>query len=113
MKFRPLFFLISFSLLAVSTFSLYKWGFKPSIDFAGGTVYEVKIPATDKTGDTRRITHHTPALVSHPHLNQDITRQYFLGHCPPLPVLNLNLVLSRYHYLQDFASGIHELNALL
>lgn len=47
MRLRPLFFLLSCSLLLVSCFSLVKWGFRPSIDFSGGTIYEFKIPNTD------------------------------------------------------------------
>lgn len=42
MKFRPIFFLISFILLSASVFSIIKWGFVLGIDFAGGTVWEVK-----------------------------------------------------------------------
>lgn len=42
MKFRPLFFLISLSLIGVSCFSVIKWKFKPSIDFSGGTIWEIK-----------------------------------------------------------------------
>lgn len=44
MKFRPLFYLISAALIATSLFSIIKWGFKPSIDFAGGTIWEIKTP---------------------------------------------------------------------
>ena len=44
MKFRPLFYLISTMLIGVSIFSIIKWGFKASIDFAGGTIWEIKTP---------------------------------------------------------------------
>jgi len=44
MKFRPLFYLISAFLIGVSSFSIVKWGFKPSIDFAGGTIWEIETP---------------------------------------------------------------------
>jgi len=44
MKFRPLFYIISLTLLSVSIFSIIKWRFVPSIDFAGGTVWEFKAP---------------------------------------------------------------------
>lgn len=43
MKFRPLFFTLSFFLLATSVFSIIKWGFVPSVDFIGGTVWEIKV----------------------------------------------------------------------
>lgn len=42
MKFRPLFFLISGIGLLLSLYSIFTWGFKPSIDFTGGTVIEYK-----------------------------------------------------------------------
>ncbi len=45
MKFRPLFFLISFSLIAISVFSMIKWGFRSSIDFAGGSIWEMQAPS--------------------------------------------------------------------
>jgi len=44
MKFRPLFYIISATLLLISIYSIVKWGFVPSIDFAGGTVWELKAP---------------------------------------------------------------------
>ena len=44
MKFRPLFLAISSTMILVSLFSIFKWGFRPSIDFAGGSVWEVKTP---------------------------------------------------------------------
>ena len=45
MKFRPIFILISSFLILVSTFSIWKWGFKQSIDFAGGSVWELSTTA--------------------------------------------------------------------
>ncbi len=44
MKFRPLFFFISLTLIATSIFSIVKWGFKKSIDFSGGSVWEFTLP---------------------------------------------------------------------
>lgn len=41
MKFRPFFYFFSGTLILISAFSIIKWGFKPSIDFAGGTVWQV------------------------------------------------------------------------
>lgn len=40
MKFRPLYFLISGFAVAISAYAILVWGFKPSIDFTGGTVVE-------------------------------------------------------------------------
>ncbi len=42
MKFRPVFVFISTLLLLISLYSIVKWGFKTSIDFSGGTVWEIK-----------------------------------------------------------------------
>lgn len=44
MKLRPLFFLLSFSLISLSIFSIIRWQFRRSIDFAGGSEYQVKLP---------------------------------------------------------------------
>lgn len=44
MKFRPLYFLISLILLLASVYSIINWGFKASIDFAGGAVWEASFP---------------------------------------------------------------------
>lgn len=41
MKLRPLFYLISALLLLASIFSIIFWGFKPSIDFVGGSIWEL------------------------------------------------------------------------
>lgn len=41
MKLRPLFYLISALLILISVFSIIFWGFKPSIDFVGGSVWEL------------------------------------------------------------------------
>jgi len=42
MKFRPLFLLISSILIGLSLYSIFTWGFQLSIDFAGGTVWEIR-----------------------------------------------------------------------
>lgn len=41
MKFRPLFLFISIALLAISFYSIFRWGFKTSIDFSGGTIWDI------------------------------------------------------------------------
>lgn len=41
MKLRPLFLTISLILISGSIFSIIFWGFKPSIDFTGGAVWEL------------------------------------------------------------------------
>ena len=47
MKFRPLFLFISLTLIIASIFSIFRWGFKTSIDFAGGTVWEFSLNQED------------------------------------------------------------------
>ncbi len=51
MKLRPFFLVISTILLGSSLFSIITWKFKPSIDFAGGSIWEVSLPGfvEDKT----------------------------------------------------------------
>jgi len=46
MKFRPLFFIFSSLLLISSLLSIIFWGFKPSIDFVGGAVWELNLPSS-------------------------------------------------------------------
>jgi len=41
MKFRPLFTIISLIFITGSIFSIIFWGFKPSIDFTGGAIWEL------------------------------------------------------------------------
>jgi preprotein translocase subunit SecF len=55
MKFRPLFYLISLSLLTVSIFSIVKWGFVKGIDFVGGTVWELKVPNLKNSDPIQKI----------------------------------------------------------
>lgn len=44
MKLRPLFFITSLILLLVSLFSIIFWKFRPSIDFTGGSLWEINLP---------------------------------------------------------------------
>ena len=49
MKFRPVFILISTILVLASIFSISIWGFKYSIDFAGGTIWELEFSQDAKS----------------------------------------------------------------
>jgi len=42
MRLRPLFLVISLSLVLASGYSIVRWGFRKSIDFAGGSVWELQ-----------------------------------------------------------------------
>ncbi len=53
MKFRPLLLIISSLLLISSLLSIIFWGFKPSIDFVGGAVWELNLPSNP---DNSKIT---------------------------------------------------------
>ncbi|NMB84565.1 protein translocase subunit SecF [Candidatus Roizmanbacteria bacterium] len=43
MKYRWLYFLISLTVIVAGLFSIYRWGFRPSIDFTGGTDIEYEL----------------------------------------------------------------------
>jgi preprotein translocase subunit SecF len=55
MKFRPLFFVISLFLLISSLLSIIIWGFKPSIDFIGGAVWELDLPSLPENSKIEEI----------------------------------------------------------
>lgn len=42
MRFRPIYFLISGAAVTISLYAVLTWGFKPSIDFTGGSLVEYK-----------------------------------------------------------------------
>jgi preprotein translocase subunit SecF len=45
MKFRPLFYLLSALLISFSLFAIFRWGFQTSVDFSGGSVWEIVMPS--------------------------------------------------------------------
>jgi preprotein translocase subunit SecF len=55
MKYRPFFYLFSGTLILISAFSIIKWGFRPSIDFAGGTVWQVAFSRNIDQKDVSKI----------------------------------------------------------
>lgn len=55
MKFRPLFYVISSLLILISAFSIIKWGFQTSIDFAGGTIWELNLPQINDQNQIKKI----------------------------------------------------------
>ncbi|MBU3935071.1 protein translocase subunit SecF [Patescibacteria group bacterium] len=55
MKFRPLFYIFSLFLLTLSLFSILKWGFHPSIDFVGGSVWELELPSDPSPEEIKQI----------------------------------------------------------
>lgn len=55
MKFRPLFLVISSILIISSLLSIIFWGFKPSIDFVGGAVWELNIPTKPENSKIEEI----------------------------------------------------------
>lgn len=55
MKFRPFFYLFSGTLILISAFSIIKWGFRPSIDFAGGTVWQITFSRNVTQKDVTKI----------------------------------------------------------
>lgn len=67
MRYKKIYFLISAAVILPGIFSLVRWGLKPSIDFTGGTVWEIQYTANAentekfaedaeiKTGDLQKI----------------------------------------------------------
>ena len=55
MKFRPLFLVISLTLIVTSIFSIVKWNFSFSEDFTGGSTYEIKLPNTKDDSSIKKI----------------------------------------------------------
>jgi preprotein translocase subunit SecF len=54
-KFRPLFFFISLLLLTTCLLSIFFWGFKPSIDFIGGSTWELNLLSKPSTSQIEEI----------------------------------------------------------
>lgn len=55
MKFRPLFLIISTSLLLASIFSIIKWGFRWSVDFSGGSSWQISLPSKPDSNEIKKI----------------------------------------------------------
>lgn len=58
MRYKKICFLISAAVILPGVFSLLRWGLRPSIDFTGGTVWEIQFTAEDaevKTDDLQKI----------------------------------------------------------
>lgn len=55
MKFRPLFLIISASLLLASIFSIIKWGFQWSVDFSGGSSWQISLPSKPDSNEIEKI----------------------------------------------------------
>lgn len=55
MKFRPLFLVISAALIIASILSIIFWGFKYSIDFSGGSFWQISLPSTPQNSQIEKI----------------------------------------------------------
>ena len=55
MKFRPLFLIISSFMLLASISSIIFWGFKPSVDFSGGSSWQVSLPSKPSTATLKNV----------------------------------------------------------
>ncbi len=55
MKFRPLFLIISSFLILASIFSIVFWGFRLSVDFSGGSSWQVSLPSKPGTDKLKEI----------------------------------------------------------
>lgn len=81
MKFRPLFYAISGFMILVSCFSIIKWGFRQSVDFAGGSVWEMTTSAnqsqlkkifSDNKVDIISLSPGSTVLIKFKNINPDI-----------------------------------------
>lgn len=50
-KYIKIYFLISGLVIIPGLFSIFKWGFKPSIDFTGGTLLEIRLEKSPQNSD--------------------------------------------------------------
>lgn len=65
MKFRPLFLIISLFLLSASFLSIYFWGFRLSVDFTGGSAWQINLPSKPEKSTIEDIfTRHNLSLNS-------------------------------------------------
>lgn len=55
MKFRPLFLIISSLLILSSIFSIVFWGFQWSVDFSGGSSWQVSLPSKPTTENLKSV----------------------------------------------------------
>lgn len=55
MKFRPLFLIISSLMILASVFSIVFWGFQLSVDFSGGSSWQVSLPSKPRTETIKEI----------------------------------------------------------
>ena len=55
MKFRPLFLIISSLLIIASIFSIIFWGFHLSVDFSGGSSWQISLPSKPSTETLKNI----------------------------------------------------------
>lgn len=55
MKFRPLFYIFSSILILASVFSMLKWGFKWSVDFTGGSSWQISLPSKPSIDSIQKI----------------------------------------------------------
>ncbi len=56
MRFKYLYFLFSALVIVPGIFSMVFWGFKPAIDFTGGTVLELKFKQQTQSEEVKKIT---------------------------------------------------------
>ena len=55
MKFRPLFLIISSLLILASVFSIVFWGFQTSVDFSGGSSWQVSLPSKPSSDNLKEV----------------------------------------------------------
>ncbi len=94
MKFRPLFLIISSLLILASIFSIVFWGFRLSVDFSGGSSWQVSLSSQPSSETLKSIFTKNNLELLTISTNQD---KYFLkfGHISSEQKENLNLELKK------------------
>jgi len=75
MKYRPLFYALSSFLVIASIYSIIRWQFVTSIDFSGGTVWEITLPAKPATEEIKRLFSQNDINLSSVSTGQDSSYQ--------------------------------------
>lgn len=71
MKFRPLFLIISSLMILASIFSIIFWGFQKSVDFSGGSSWQISLPSKPSSDNLKEIFQKNQQELLTVSVNQD------------------------------------------
>ncbi len=92
-KYQKIYFLLSALVIIPGVYALLNWGLRPSIDFTGGTLLEVHIPAPDSLPRLRELTEEQGVPVN---TGQTSGEQNYLLRLPPLEEGKKQVLLAAY-----------------